>query len=162
MSMLIKEITEQITQLGVCMMAGTPIILVRRSISLGLIKDLSNHAITVRRPLKWRKSRKERRNCWESNPVPLAFHAKCSATELQPPPAPTSQSCPYVACSSLWLIVDCSDSCVCHNYSWDQAPCTEATSDVYIGKTDQVIVTCNSDVTAPSKWTQFPRPSSER
>ena len=85
-------------------MVGNPIYLVRRPISLGLIKDLSNHAITVRRPLKWQKSRKERWSCRESNPGPLAFRAKCSATELQLPPATTSQSCPYVACSPSCVI----------------------------------------------------------
>ena len=41
-------------------MVGTPIILVRRPISLGLIKDLCNQAIIVRRLLKWWKSRIER------------------------------------------------------------------------------------------------------
>ena len=49
-------------------MVRTAIILVRRPISLDLIKDLSNHTITVPKPLKWRKSRKERWICWDSNP----------------------------------------------------------------------------------------------
>ena len=46
-------------------------------------------------------------SCQESNPGPLAYCAKCSATELQLPPVTTLQSCPYIACYSLWLIVDC-------------------------------------------------------
>ena len=101
--LLMRVIIEQIT--AGSLMVGTPIILVQRPISLGLIKDLCNHAITVRRPLKWRKSRKERWSYQESNPGPLAYCAKCSATELQLPPATIPRSCPYVACSNLWLIV---------------------------------------------------------
>ena len=86
--LLMRGIIEQIT--AGSPMVGTPIILVQRKISLGLIKDLCNHAITVQRPLKWQKSRKERWSCRESNPWSLAYRAKCSATELyssqqQPP-----------------------------------------------------------------------------
>ena len=43
--LLMREIIEQIT--AGSPMVGTPIIPVRRPISLGLIKDLYNHAITV-------------------------------------------------------------------------------------------------------------------
>ena len=63
-------------------MVGTPITLVQRPISLGLIKDLCNHAITVQRPLKWRKSREESWSCRESNSGPLAYCAECSSTAL--------------------------------------------------------------------------------
>ena len=52
--LLMREIIERIT--AGSLMVRTPIILVRRPISLGLIKDLSNHAITVQRPLKCRES----------------------------------------------------------------------------------------------------------
>ena len=84
-----REIVEQIT--AGSLMVGTPIILFWRPISLGLIKDLCNHAITVWRHLKWQRSRNEGWSCRESNPGPSAYRAKCSATELQLPPATTPQ-----------------------------------------------------------------------
>ena len=52
--LFMREIIEQIT--AGSLMVRSPIILVQRPISLGLSKDLCNYAITVRRPLKWRKS----------------------------------------------------------------------------------------------------------
>ena len=102
-------------------MVGTSIILVRRPISLGLIKDLCNHAITVQRPLKWLKSRKERWSCQESNSGPLTYRAKCTATELQLPPATIPQSWPYVACFSLWYW---NSVFLFHTCSEPHAPCS--------------------------------------
>ena len=47
----------------------------------------------------------------EVEPRAFGFPCQCPATELQFPPASTPQSCPYIACSSVLLLI-VSDSCV--------------------------------------------------
>ena len=51
--------------------------------------------------------------------------------------------------------------CGLHECNRNEVPCTAAAYDGYTKKTDHVIVACDSDVTAPGMWAQFPRPPSE-
>ena len=91
-------------------MVGTPINLVRRLISSGLIKD-PIMPLCLKTFENGERRKEERWSCQELNPRPLAYRVNCSATELQLPPATTLHSCSYVASSSESLI-DCDSSCV--------------------------------------------------
>ena len=92
-------------------MVGTPIILVQRPISPGLIKDLW---IMPLRPKTSEMAKEQERKVELPGIEPrvIGLTRQCSATKLQLRLANTPHSCPYVACSSELLLIDDDISCV--------------------------------------------------
>ena len=91
-------------------MVRTPINLVQRPISPGLIKD------AWIKPLRSKtsemvKGHERKVELPEIEPSVIVLMRQCSATKLQLSPGTTPHSCPYVACSSE-LLIDDDISCI--------------------------------------------------